>query len=179
MAWMVASAQGKAAGDFGAFGKAEEVGPGCRGATGAATSASEKEAAPSTGSGCSDGKGSGGGDGGGDSSSAGVAVAAAGEACSVASPTSSPFSREAQGAAGTRATTAGPPAVMMILPPSYLYPIPNNAVAAKEGTLIGDGMESGVRERAGDFFAAESLAAHLWGRSWQGKDGKPWSKSLD
>lgn len=57
----------------------------------------------------------------------------------------------------------------MILPPSYLYPIPNNAAAAKDGRLVGDGVESGVRERAGNFFSPESLAAHLWGRSWQGK----------
>lgn len=72
------------------------------------------------------------------------------------------------------ADAAGPPVMMMmILPPSYLYPIPNNAVGATEGSLVGDGMESGVRERAGEFFASESLAAHLWGRSWQGKNGKP------
>ena len=52
---------------------------------------------------------------------------------------------------------------VMLLPPSYLYPIPNNA----EGDLIGDGGEDGVRERSGRFFSDESLAAHLWGRSWQ------------
>lgn len=52
---------------------------------------------------------------------------------------------------------------VMLLPPSYLYPVPNNA----EGDLIGDGGEEGVRERAGRFFSEESLAAHLWGRSWQ------------
>ncbi|CAM9778082.1 unnamed protein product [Laminaria digitata] len=52
---------------------------------------------------------------------------------------------------------------VMLLPPSYFYPVPNNA----EGNLIGNGGEDGVRERAGRFFSEESLAAHLWGRSWQ------------
>ncbi|CAM9368441.1 unnamed protein product [Scytosiphon promiscuus] len=69
---------------------------------------------------------------------------------------------------GTSASTvAAIPTAIMILPPSYLYPIPNNAAAAKAGVLIGDGRESGIRERAGDLLSSESLAVHLWGRSWQ------------
>ena len=52
---------------------------------------------------------------------------------------------------------------VMLLPPSYLYPVPNNV----ESDLIGDGGEEGIRDRAGGFFSEESLAAHLWGRSWQ------------
>ncbi|CAM9490094.1 unnamed protein product [Hapterophycus canaliculatus] len=73
--------------------------------------------------------------------------------------------RRSEGVPATTAVAA-PPAVM-ILPPSYLYPIPNNAAEAKAGVLIGDGMENGVRERAGGFISAESLAVHLWARSWQ------------
>lgn len=61
------------------------------------------------------------------------------------------------------ASPAAAAARVMLLPPSYLYPVPNNA----EGDLIGDGREDGVRDRAGHFFSVESLAAHLWGRSWQ------------
>ncbi|CAN0375651.1 unnamed protein product, partial [Ectocarpus sp. 8 AP-2014] len=70
------------------------------------------------------------------------------------------------GGGATAATLAATPPAM-ILPPSYLYPVPNNAAAAKAGLLIGDGTESGVRERVGGYLSSESLAAHLWGRSWQ------------
>lgn len=73
--------------------------------------------------------------------------------------------------ANTLPATAAALSSVMVLPPSYLYPIPNNAAEAKDGRLVGDGIESGVRERAGDFFSPESLAAHLWARSWQSKDG--------
>lgn len=153
MAWMVASAAGESG--FGANGEAEECVLGRSGAT----SAVHREI-PASGSGCSDGNGG-----------------FAGTAAKASSCASSPLSHESHGSAGTTAATTAPSAagslVMMVLPPSYLYPVPNNAVAATEGSLVGDGSESGVRERAGDFFSAESLAAHLWGRSWQGKDGKP------
>ncbi|CAN0053305.1 unnamed protein product [Ectocarpus fasciculatus] len=71
----------------------------------------------------------------------------------------------AAAAAAVATLAATPPA--MILPPSYLYPVPNNAAAAKAGLLIGDGTESEVRERVGGYLSSESLAAHLWGRSWQ------------
>lgn len=53
---------------------------------------------------------------------------------------------------------------MMVLPPSFFYPVPNDT----KGCLIGDGGEDGIRAgRAGRFLSEESLAAHLWGKSWQ------------
>ena len=55
------------------------------------------------------------------------------------------------------------PSSVMILPPSYFYPVPNNVV----GDLVGDGSDRGVFDRAGHYFARESLAAHLWAKSWQ------------
>lgn len=103
----------------------------------------------------------------GDSSCAG-----AGHASAYPANASSSQGHQGRGDTADTAAAAPPaaaPPVAMVLPPSYLYPIPNNAVAATDDLLIGDGMESGVRERAGSFFAEESLAAHLWGRSWQGK----------
>lgn len=162
MAWMATSAAG--AGYFGTDGRRDECGLGSNGTTGPVRQ----------GSGCSNGNGGEGGD----SPSAGFAAAAAGGAPNCTFAPSSPSYRESRGGVGTTASTtapppAGPPPVMMVLPPSYLYPIPNNAVGATEGSLIGDGMESGVHERAGEFFAAESLAAHLWGRSWQDGNRKP------
>lgn len=55
------------------------------------------------------------------------------------------------------------PAAVMILPPSYFYPVPNDV----EGDLVGDGNEAGVIDRIGRYFSRESLAAHLWAKSWQ------------
>lgn len=51
----------------------------------------------------------------------------------------------------------------MVLPPSFFYPVPNNV----KGDSIGDGAEDGVRKRVETFFSDESLAAHLWAKSWQ------------
>lgn len=81
--------------------------------------------------------------------------------------TAHPSSRGHQREGGPATEDAGASPAIMVLPPSYLYPIPNNAAAAKAGVLIGDGTENGIRERAGDLLSAESLAVHLWGRSWQ------------
>lgn len=63
----------------------------------------------------------------------------------------------------------------MVFPPSYFYPVPNSA----EGDLIGDGEEDviraggngssgGVGGSIGVWLREESLAAHLWAKSWQG-----------
>lgn len=53
----------------------------------------------------------------------------------------------------------------MVLPPSYFYPVPNNTT----GDLIGNGREDEIRASgAGRWFREESLAAHLWAKSWQG-----------
>lgn len=112
---------------------------------------------------CGPGADNGGGRGG---SGAASTLARGHSDSSVAAHPSSTCDRNEEGSA-TTAAAAAPAAAVMILPPSYLYPIPNNAAAAKAGVLIGDGTESGVHERAGDFIFAESLAVHLWGRSWQ------------
>ena len=55
------------------------------------------------------------------------------------------------------------PAAVMILPPCYFYPVPNDV----EGDLVGDGNEGGVIDRVGRYFSRESLPAHLWAKSWQ------------
>lgn len=105
-------------------------------------------------------------------SSRGDSCAGAGGAPASTPDASSSQGRQGRGDAADTAAAAPPaaaPPVAMVLPPSYFYPIPNNAVVATGDLLIGDGMESGVRERAERFFGEESLAAHLWGRSWQGK----------
>lgn len=63
---------------------------------------------------------------------------------------------------GTDASSG--PSTTMVLPPSYFYPVPNDM----EGDLLGDGSEGGIESgRAGQFFREESLAAHLWAKSWQ------------
>lgn len=160
--------EGDGDGDIDANDKPEECGLG--------GTACQDKGVPAAGSG-SESSCSGDNGGGDDSLSAGcddTAATAAEPPCRT-SMTPSPLYRGSQGCAVTtaattvRATTGPAGMMMMILPPSYLYPIPNNAVAAIEGSLIGDGMENGIRERAGDFFSAESLATHLWGRSWQGQ----------
>lgn len=52
----------------------------------------------------------------------------------------------------------------MVLPPSYFYPVPNDI----KGDLVGNGRGDAIRAaRAGEFFREESLAAHLWAKSWQ------------
>lgn len=52
---------------------------------------------------------------------------------------------------------------VMVLPPSSFYPVPNDV----KGDLIGDGSPRVVWERVRQCLSKESLAAHLWGKSWQ------------
>ncbi|CAM9629385.1 unnamed protein product [Ectocarpus sp. 8 AP-2014] len=152
MAWMVSSATGE-----------DGAAPGTTDSSGT-TSTAQEEIFHSTGTAALDTDvfGGGGGDSGRGGDGGGSATFGASSRCS-------PNRRRADDNTTVTATAATlaatPPA--MILPPSYLYPVPNNAAAAKAGLLIGDGTESGVRERVGGYLSSESLAAHLWGRSWQ------------
>lgn len=94
------------------------------------------------------------------SNSATASAIAAGSAVPTDGATSPPAHEpfDAAGAATVGSTT-------MVLPPSYFYPVPNNTT----GDLIGDGREDGIRAAgAGRWFREESLAAHLWAKSWQG-----------
>lgn len=83
-----------------------------------------------------------------------------GDATDNEAPTSPAAGAAAESGVETAITT------VLVLPPSYFYPVRNDV----KGDLIGDGNEHGVHERAGRFFAKESLAAHLWGKSWQDRE---------
>ncbi|CAM9411651.1 unnamed protein product [Choristocarpus tenellus] len=57
---------------------------------------------------------------------------------------------------------------VMVFPPAFFYPIPNNA----PGDMVGE--EGGIAmilAKCKGFLQEESLAAHLWARSWQQKFG--------
>ncbi|CAM9921456.1 unnamed protein product [Discosporangium mesarthrocarpum] len=52
---------------------------------------------------------------------------------------------------------------VMILPPSFFYPVPNDAPPG----LLGDGSKHGLLARLKMHLHQESLAVHLWAKSWQ------------